>query len=460
MNLAVRAVFLVLLISTAAVAQKSKYWWLFPNFDENGLNSQQNSAKNTFKNDLRNGTEELIDVNFSVDAALNLDSNIDIDAENEENQNDNEGSGSSALHQNWVNKTNTAGTSKTIPGENNDEDLTVDKDLKVTQTDADATALDDASQEDNEAEIEREDHSDSFALEEVNLNQQLKELVEKELDKLDLDQELTKLAEEEELNEAAQVEGDAYPVSKLEEQRNDDEVAFSGENELEEKDLEFPENSHAFNKERDEVVHENGDAHPSSKVLLEKLDLNSDETEDSDLFTEEKDKPVHDHGDAHPSSRLELEETESNIDEMKEMENVEEESFTSSEVVPEDTEPVDKSSDDQDNSSSEESKEKIEDKTREEIIDETDFERLVEDDLIEDEERAAEKQQMELKENNKFGESVSDEVNQDEDDSPQKNREDLDDDVILHWVNEETLNTNSSIMNNDNSEIMPTAVNY
>lgn len=467
MHLAVRVVILLLLISTA-VGQKSNYWWLFPKFDENGLNNQGNSATSAFENDLRNGTEELTDVKFSVDAVLNLDSidsNIDIDAENEENQNDNEGSGSSALpknHSNLVNKTETARTSKTFISEGNDEDLTVDKNLKENQTDADTTALD-ASQEDNKTEIERKDPFSPSVLEEGNPDQQPTEVVEEEdldEDEEDKDQKPTEVIEEEELDEEVQVEDETS--SKLLDQRNDDEVAFSGESELEDKELKTPENNQTF-KERDEAVHEYGDAHPSSKALLEKLDLDSDETEETDLFAEEQDTPIHEHGDAHPSSRLEWEETESNIEEMEDIENFEE-NIANSEVLLEDTESIDKSLDDQDNSSSEESNEKIEDKTREEIIETADFERIVEDDLIEDEKRAAEKQQMERQGNNEFGESISieDETNQDEDDPPLKNNEDLDEevDVTLHWVDEEPRNTNSSNMDNDNSETMPTAVNY
>ena len=454
MHLTVRAVLLLMLISTA-IAQKSKYWWMFPKFDENGLNTQENSTS-AFEENLGNGTEELADVNFSVDTVLNLDSDIDIDAENDKNKNDNEGSGNSVLpetYSKWNNETETAGTSEMIPDEDDDEDfvLTIDKDLKENQTDANMIASE-GSQEKSETEIERKDLFGPSVLEEGNLDHQLTGLME------------------EEFEESVHIAGDADLLPKLEAQRND-EVGFSGENELE--DEELPKHKQAF-KERDEAVHDHGDAHPSSKSLSEKLNLESNEAEDSDLYAETRDQSIHDKGDAHPSSRVEMEESGSNIDETDNLDNFEEESLTNDEVVPIDTETVDKSSNQEnkpesnreDNSSSEESNE---DKTREEIIDDPDFERIVEDDLIKGENRPAAKQQLELNKT-KLSEpnSIEDETNEGEDDPLPANNEELSssnleddmDDDALHWVNEEPSNTNSTDMGIKNSEIMPTEVNY
>jgi hypothetical protein len=467
MHLTVRAVLLLMLISTA-IAQKSNRWWMmFPNFDENGSpKDTQENTTSAFEDNLRNGTEELADVNFSVNAVLNLDSNIDIDAENEENEN--EGSGNSAFpkkYSNWGNETETAGTSEIILEEDNDEEfvLTIDKDLKGNQTDANTAS--DASQEENETEIEREDLSGPSVLEEGNQDHELTERIEEEFD------------------EAILIEGDAEQLTKLEAQRNDDEVDFSGENELE--DEELPEHKQTF-KERDEAVHEYGDAHPSSKALLDKLDLENDETEDSDLVAEERDQSIHDQGDAHPSSRVEMEENESDIDETDDLENFEEESLTNGEVVDKDSETVDGSSNQEnnpdinreDNSSSEESNEKNGDKTKEDIIDDPDFERIVEDDVIEDENRAVASQQLKPKtKKNSEPNSIEEETTQDEDDPltadnlddetieddplPTNNEElspsNLDDDITLHWVNEEPSNSNST--DSKNSEIIPTVVN-
>ncbi len=325
-----------LALSSSALANKSKYWWFFPKFEENGTNSKENSS--VVEENL-NGTQVI-----NLTANTNIELEIDIDGENEDVGEEGIGSGSSAIPKEHSNPNNKNEANKPIITKSDKDDeivWTVDKDSNENLTDADATKpeVSDILEEDSETEVEENEfatdteqakpeeeiftaekdvavHVDGDAHPSSKLEQEERDDYEDELSgEKEVEDDNPKNPDEK--DEAVHIDGDAHPSSKLErEEENDDENAFGEEEkELEEDKSENPETDLIFN-EKDEVVHVDGDAHPSSKLEQENYDENtsSDEKDveedksenpESDLIFNEKDEVVHVDGDAHPSSKLE-----------------------------------------------------------------------------------------------------------------------------------------------------------
>ncbi|XP_057366791.1 protein PFC0760c-like [Daphnia carinata] len=289
----VRTVF-VLALTSSVLAKKSNYWWMFPNFDENGSNNRENLVANITQGDLRNGTDgqganltTIVDGDFNLRSDDNSEDNLDI----------NEGNGRPVFPTEDFdrdNKTQPATGNENVSGTDSDKDLNWPVD-KENQTDAKTLMSGDTWENDNETKTEQENPSSFEKMEETELS--------------------TDLMNDE--DEVVHVEGDAHPSSKLEqEQLNDEQSASSEDDELQEEMAPIDELEQIF-EEQDKAVHEDGDAHPSSKIEMEEIS-NTEEVEDLDFPPEEKDESVHENGDAHPSSKIEVEEI-SNTEEVEDL---------------------------------------------------------------------------------------------------------------------------------------------
>ncbi|KAI9557560.1 hypothetical protein GHT06_017388 [Daphnia sinensis] len=450
----VRTVF-VLALTSSVLAKKSNYWWMFPNFDENGSNNRENLVANITQDDLRNGTDgQAPNLTTIVEGEFDLRSDVD---SNEDYLDKNEDSGSSVFPTEDFerdNKTQTAPANENISDQDSDEDLDwiVDKD---NRTDAKTLITGDTFERDNETKTEQENPSNPVKLDEAELS--------------------TDLTKEE--DEVVHVDGDAHPSSKLEEeQRNGDQNAFSGDDELHEEKAEIESELEQIFKEQDEAVHEEGDVHPSSTIELEEIS-NTEDVEDLDFPPEEKDEPVHENGDAHPSSKFEVEENNDNADNLEDPDSADEISLSEDEVVPEETQPSEENVDGEDlnsdnseeinNSSSKESQENNEEnpiKENSSLLkssnnDDLDFELSKEDVLEKDEDKEVEVALKRTQDDEASALLLNEDENIDDEDEmqPIKNEElspiDSDyEDATLHWIDEELLNVKSSAVTDINPE--------
>ena len=295
MRLAACAVFLLTLTSSV-LANKGNYWWLFPKFDENGTNNKENSSTVEEKQPPINGTQLNLGSNTNIE--LDLDLNVDTDVEYEEGANESSGDSDMEIPKERSNPDNKkeAGKPNISVADKDDEIVwTVDKDSKESLTDADAAKpeVSDVLEEDNNSD-EEDDAS-------------VKKSEPEELINL------------EEKDVAIHVDGDVHPSSKLE-QEESDEDGFSGSKEVEE-DKQEPTEIDVINKEKDEVVHVNGDDDENAFSGEKEIE---DEKPESVGFNE-RDEAVHENGDAHPSSKLELDENNSKDEKLEDDRDVSEE---------------------------------------------------------------------------------------------------------------------------------------